>query len=163
MNKKEEKYQKETVPTLIIGNATSLFSRLSNWLWNSKTGKDNGDVIIENEHPSIKLKSILKKDGKPNSNGMHTDSHREKDKIYALIDLRDYNTKRRKRKQSISRSGPRPVEELPVYERCAPALTHATLNSNFQIKQTGMLVCLMLLNCFTHLQYIAFMTCLLFE
>lgn len=137
MNKKKEKYPRDTVPTLVIGNATSLFSRLKNWLWNSKTGDDNDYVVIENRHPSIKLKSILKKDGIPNSNGKNKESYREKDKIHALIDLRDCNTKRRKRKQSLSRSGPRPVEELPVYERGAPALTHATLNSNFQIKQAG--------------------------
>ena len=125
-----------SIPTLIIANATSAYSRLRSWLSKSQEKEDDEADVIENKHASIELKSILKKERKTKSVGnQHSRTHRV---VEAVIDIRDYNTKRRERTKCTLRTGPSPVEELSASERDPSVLTHATLNPNFQKKQNGM-------------------------
>ena len=136
MEEAEKVNSASNIPTLIIANATSAYSRLRSWLLKSPEKEDDGADVIENKHASIPLKSILKKEGKRKSTENHVE-HSGTNSVEAVTDLGDYNTKRRERTKCTLRRGPSPVEELSISKRGPSVLTHATLNPNFQKKQNG--------------------------
>ena len=128
----------QSIPNLIIENAASAFSRLRNFLSKNQSEENDGRGVIENKNAFIELKSILKKNGQTKSVEQQNQRRSVKDGAEQLINFKDCNTKRREKKAGAPRSGPRPIEELPVSERSPSPLTHATLNPNFHKSRTGM-------------------------
>lgn len=139
-----ESHHMRRLPSLIIQSASGLFSRFRRWVGNSRNEDTFEDEsVIENQHTSIQLKGILKKEEKEAASS-HSGQHEVRQVTKKAVEINNYETKRKERKHGRIRRGPLPIDELPTFERGPSKITHATLSHDIKKNQHGEQIALQL-------------------